>query len=380
MYPILAHTRTDAYAQGAFNVTCFPQLEGVLDAHAVLRSPAVIQVGTIALGFLGDARDMNNATLEEKRRGAAAVRKMLDSVADRYDIPVALHGDHIRDFETVKALIAEGFTSVMIDGSALPYDQNVELSRAVAAFAHASGVTVEAELGTISGVEEDVCSENSSYTNPVRVVDFLKKTQVDCIAISYGTKHGVNKGTDVKLRKEIITAAFENMLHEGLNAVIVSHGSSTVPGYVVEDINNTGGKLSGVGGIPVNELKQAIGCGVGKINIDTDMRLSITRNLRELFLSTSGNSDPVYRKISDYLGSHPSEIDFRVILHPLADLLRQYNAPVPDKYRPVLDCIRKGAQEIVAQLISVFGSTGYVNRIHPYSLAEMKQSYLHRNG
>ena len=250
MSAILENTLTQGYAQGAFNFTCFPQLKAILETHEIFHSPAIVEIGGIALGYLGNAADMNNATLEEKTRGAENVIAMLKQLDPLFTIPVAIHADHVKDLATIKMLVDKGFTSVMIDGSHLSFEENAELTREVVRLAHPHGVTVEAELGILAGTEDKIFSEESTYTNPLKVVDFIKKTGADCLALSYGTKHGVKKGLKVKLRREIVIAAAENLRHERLKAVLVSHGSSTVPAYLVEDINALGGKLEGVGGIP----------------------------------------------------------------------------------------------------------------------------------
>ncbi len=376
MFPILENTIGRNYAQGAFNVTSFQQVQAVLEVHDMLRSPAIIEVGSIAMGYLGKAVDMNRGTLEEKRRGARNVHSMVQSMRERVAIPVALHADHVKEFETIKAMIEEGFTSVMIDGSSLSFEQNIELTREVVKFAHPRGVTVEAELGVLAGVEDDLFSENSTYTNPVKVVEFLKKTKADCLALSYGTKHGVKKGTDVKLRKEIVIAAMENMRHEGIKAVLVSHGSSTVPAYVLEDNKNLGATIANAGGIPIAELKEIIRCGIAKINIDTDLRLCITRNIREFLLNSDvKNSDPVLKEIWAKMNENPAEIDFRLYLQPVSELLLNASARAEGNVRSIIRCMEKGIFEIVSNLIVQFGSVGYSNRVTRTTLEEMAAGY-----
>jgi fructose-bisphosphate aldolase, class II len=156
MYPILENAMDHNYAQAAFNVGSFPQVKTALEVHEALRSPAIIEIGPIALGYLGQAEDMNKASYESKVRGAKNLYAMMQKMQDQFSIPVALHADHMRDFETIKAVIDAGFTSVMVDGSHLKFADNIELTREVVKYAHPSGVTVEAELGVINGVEDDV--------------------------------------------------------------------------------------------------------------------------------------------------------------------------------------------------------------------------------
>jgi fructose-bisphosphate aldolase, class II len=373
MFPILENTLGKNYAQGAFNATSFQQVKAILETHDALRSPAIIQVGNIALGFLGNAVDMNKPTLEEKRRGAKNVYSMLEYFKDSVSIPVALHADHVKDIQTIKILIEEGFTSVMIDGSHLSFEENIEITREVVKYAHPYGVTVEGELGVLAGQEDDVFSKNSTYTNPMKVVEFLKKTKADCLALSYGTKHGVKKGTNVKLRKEIVVAAMENMRHEGINAVLVSHGSSTVPAYLVEDNNKVGGKINNAGGVPIDELKEIIKCGISKINIDTDLRLAVTRNIREYL--TGKQDDIFYKKIWENLGANPEEIDFRVYLEPMKEYLIDSYLKAEAAAAAITKCMEKGVTEIVSALIVQFGSIGYANRIKKSSLLETAERY-----
>ena len=204
MLPILEMAQEHRYGQPAFNVACFPQLKAVLEAHNIMRSPAVLQVGTIAMAYLGQASDYNNGTEEDRKNGALAVMQMVRGMESEIDIPVTVHADHVKDFGTIRMLIDSGFTSVMIDGSHLPFDENVELTREVVLLARKNNVSVEAELGILSGVEDDITSDKCHYTNPMDVVDFVEKTGVDFLALSYGTSHGARKGTDVKLRKQIV--------------------------------------------------------------------------------------------------------------------------------------------------------------------------------
>jgi fructose-bisphosphate aldolase class II len=376
MYPILANAMDRNYAQGAFNVTSFQQVKTALEVHETLRSPAIIEVGPIALGYLGQAEDMNKASYDSKVRGAKNLYTMIQEMQDSISIPVALHADHIRDFETIKAVIDAGFTSAMVDASHLSFADNIELTREVVKYAHPYGVTVEAELGVINGVEDDVFTENSTYTNPVKVVEFIKKTQADCLALSYGTKHGVQKGIDVKLRKEIVIAAMENLRHEGLKVPLVSHGSSTVPPYVLEDNSKLGGKIPNAGGIPIEELKGVIRCGIAKINIDTDMRLCITRNIREFLLGSDlKETDPVLKAIWEKMTANPAEIDFRIYLQPIAELLLDASAQAEGNVCSIIRCMEKGIAEIVSALLVQFGSVGYANRMRRTTLEEMAAGY-----
>ena len=283
--------------------------------------------------------------------------------------------DHGRDFESVKAAIDGGYTSVMIDGSSLPLEQNMELTREVVKYAHSLGVTVEGELGVLAGAEDDVRAERSTYTNPLRAVEFIRRTRVDALAISYGTMHGACKGKNVKLRREIAVAVRECLLHEGLEAYLVSHGSSTVPQYIVDEINALGGNIRDARGIALSELKAAISCGIGKINVDTDIRLAVTRNLRELFaqkpaLRASASIGGVYALLEE----KKEQFDPRAFLPPLMETVM--HGAIPDEdVRAVCDCIERGVKEIVGVLIVEFGSAGRVPAVKTKSLEEMAAFY-----
>ena len=237
---ILEATDRYQYAQGAFNVNAVAQAKAAIEVHEMFRSAAILQGADLANGFMGGRIDFMNATLEDKKAGAKNIAAAVKRYGESSPIPIALHLDHGRDIDSCKAAIAGGYTSVMIDGSSLPFEQNIEVTREVVKYAHERGVTVEGELGVLAGVEDHVFSASSTYTNPLDAVEFFKKTGVDCLAISYGTMHGASKGKDVKLRREIAIAVKECMMHEGILGVLVSHGSSTVPQYIVDEINDVG--------------------------------------------------------------------------------------------------------------------------------------------
>ena len=281
--PLLETVDKYHYAQGAFNVNAVAQAKAAIEVHEMFRSAAILQGADLANGFMGGRTDFQNATLEDKKIGAKNIANAVKKYAEDSPIPVVLHLDHGKNFDSCKAAIEGGYTSVMIDGSSLPFDENVELTREVVKYAHERGVSVEGELGVLAGVEDHVFSATSTYTNPLKAVEFFKKTGVDALAISYGTMHGASKGKNVKLRKEIVIAIKECLMHEGIFGVLVSHGSSTVPKYIVDEINALGGNIQNAHGISVDELKAAIPCGIGKINVDTDIRLAVTRNRKEFF-------------------------------------------------------------------------------------------------
>lgn len=359
------------FAQGAFNINLPRQADAVIKIHEKLRSAAIIQVAEPGTAYLCGNPNFLSGTLEEKAKGMKMIAERVKRLAEASKIPVVLHLDHGRSFESTKLAIDAGFSSVMIDGSALPYEENVSLTKKVVEYAHEHGVSVEGELGVLAGTEDDVFSEASSYTNPMKVVDFFRRTGCDSLALSYGTKHGAVKGINVKLRKEIVVAAMENLRHEKLHGALVSHGSSLVPEYIVSEINALGGVVSGFG-IPLYQLLEVIPMGISKINIDTDIRLATTRNLLELYKNHPeiANNSPVYRLMK----ANPGVIDYRVYLVPyLEELLKdEITSPELEMIAQALD---DAVYEICATAIVNFGSVGGAFRFEATSLAEMKELY-----
>lgn len=363
------------YAQGAFNVNAVCQAKAVIKIHEMFRSPAILQGADLANGFMGGRKDFANATLEDKKAGAKNIADAVRKYGEDSPIPLALHLDHGKDFESCVAAIAGGYTSVMIDGSALPFEKNVELTREVVRYAHERGVTVEGELGVLAGMEDHVFAANSTYTNPLDAIDFFRKTGVDALAISYGTMHGANKGKHAVLRKEIAIAIKECMLHNGIEGYLVSHGSSTVPPYIVEEINALGGRLSNTGGIDPKQLIEASRCGINKINVDTDIRLAVTRNLKELFENRPElRESPSIGGVYQLLEEHREAFDPRVFLTPLMDTVMYGDVPDEDVAK-VCSCIEAGVQEAVGTLIVKFGSYGKAPEVELASLEEMAERY-----
>lgn len=373
--PLLEATDKFRYAQGAFNVNAVAQVKAAIEVHEMLRSPAILQGADLANGFMGGRTDFLNSTLEDKRRGAKNIGDAVRKYGENSPIPIVLHLDHGKDFDSVKAAIDGGYTSVMIDGSSLPYDQNVEVTREVVKYAHARGVSVEGELGVLAGVEDHVFSEASTYTNPMHAIDFFKKTGVDCLAISYGTMHGAVKGKDVKLRKEIVIAIKECLRHEKIFGVLVSHGSSTVPKYIVDDINALGGEIKNADGIAIEELMGAIACGIGKINVDTNIRLAVTRNLKELFnLTPALRSSASIGEIYNLLESKKNQFDPRVFITPIMDTVMTGNITNED-VAAVVRCMELGVKEVVGASIVEFGSVGKASLVQCLSLDDMIKKY-----
>lgn len=373
--PILEATQAHGYAQGAFNVNAVCQAKAVIEVHEMFRSPAILQGADLANAFMGGKTDFIHGATADKIIGAKNIGDAVKKYGESSPIPIALHLDHGRDFDSVKAAIAGGYTSVMIDGSSLPFEDNVAITREVVRYAHERGVTVEGELGVLAGVEDHVFSASSTYTNPLKAVEFFRKTKVDALAISYGTMHGASKGKDVKLRREIAMAVKECLLHEGIFGVLVSHGSSTVPKYIVDEINALGGRLTNAYGIALSELKAAIPCGVGKINVDTDIRLAVTRNMKELFAHRPElRESPSIGGIYALLEQKPEQFDPRVFLTPIMDTV-MHGAVPDDDVRDICDCIERGVKEAVGTLVVEFGSVGKAPLVESVTLDEMAERY-----
>lgn len=355
------------YAQAAFNVNTIEQVNAAIQIHEALRAPLFLQGAQLGNAFLGGKADFKHGTIDDIKRGATVLGEYVHKVSDQTDIPIVLHLDHGKSMDVVKACIDGGYSSVMIDGSSLPYDENIALTKEVVDYAHPYNVTVEGELGVIAGVEDHVFAKNSTYTNPLQAIDFIEKTSVDSLAISYGTKHGANKGTNVKLRLQVVVAVKELLLDKGYNVNLVSHGSSTIPQYIVKEVNKYGGNIAGSEGIPVKQLQQAISDGINKINIDSDIRLATTRNFRELGKLNPGfyQHDSV-KKIGKLLDQNLNDIDPRTFLAPVMDLVTKNE--IADKFQRKLNkAINLGTKEIMGQLIVDFGMIGKAPLVREFS-------------
>lgn len=373
--PVLDAARRGGYAQGAFNVNAVCQAKAVIEVHEMLRSAAILQGADLANAFMGGRADFANGTIEDKIVGAKNIGDAVKKYGENSPVPVVLHLDHGRDMESVKAAIAGGYTSVMIDGSSLPLEENMELTREVVKYAHPRGVSVEGELGVLAGVEDHVFAASSTYTNPLTAVEFVRNTKVDALAISYGTMHGPSKGKDVKLRREIPIAIRECLAHEGLDCALVSHGSSTVPAYIVREINALGGNIQNAYGISLDELKAAIPAGINKINVDTDIRLAVTRNMRELFAKRPElQESPSIGGVYQLLKEHPENPDPRVFLPAVYDTV-MYGVVEDDDRAALVEVIEAGVKEAVATLIVEFGSYGHAPDTELVTLEEMAERY-----
>ena len=295
------------YAIPAYNFNNMEQLQAIMTGCGKSKSPVIIQVSS------GARKYANQTLLRYMAEGAVKMSKDMG-----YNFPVALHLDHGDTFELAKSCIETGFSSVMIDGSHHPYDKNVELTRQVVEYAHKYDVTVEGELGVLSGIEDDVVAAKSINTQPEQVEDFVKKTGVDSLAISIGTSHGAYKFKPAQCTKDPKTGVLVppplrfDILEEIEKRIpgfsIVLHGASSVVTKYVDMINKNGGKMEAAVGIPEEQLRRAAASAVCKINIDSDGRLAVTAMIRKVFAESPGEFDP--RK---YLGPAREELEKMII-------------------------------------------------------------------
>ena len=279
----------EGFAIGAFNINNMEILQGIMDAAAEEKSPVIMQASSSAIKY---AR-------------INYLMKMVKAAEEEHpEIPFAIHLDHGPDFETCKMCIDNGFTSVMIDGSKYSFEENVELTKKVVEYAHSKGVVVEAELGQLAGIEDDVNVSDSDamYTDPEQAKEFVERTGCDSLAIAIGTSHGAYKFKgEAKLRFDILKEIKEKIP----NTPIVLHGASTVIPELVNMCNEYGGNIPGAKGVPDEILHEASISGVSKINVDTDLRLAMTAGIRKVF------------------HDEPSAFDPRKYLTPARDLIKE---------------------------------------------------------
>ena len=261
------------YAIGAFNISNLEQVQGVLKAAKAKNSSVMLQASSSAIKYAGPKTLVN----------------MVETASNELGLDVALHLDHGSDLNAVKMCIDAGFSSVMIDGSHHEYEENVRVTKEVVDYAHAHGVVVEAELGVLAGIEDDVVAEHHVYTDPDQAVDFVQRTGVDSLAIAIGTSHGAFKFKgEAKLRFDIL----EEIQNKLPGFPIVLHGASAVDPEVIETCNKYGGNISGAKGIPVDMLRKATSMAVCKINMDTDLRLAMTASIRKFLVENPKEFDP----------------------------------------------------------------------------------------
>lgn len=294
---IFKHAYEGNYAIGAFNVNNMEIIQGIVSAAQKEQSALILQVSAGA----------------RKYANPIYLRKLIEAAIEETNLPIVLHLDHGDSFELCKQCIDDGFSSVMIDGSALPFEDNITLSKKVADYAHEKGVSVEAELGKLAGIEDDVnvSAEDAKFTDPDQAVEFVERTGVDSLAIAIGTSHGAYKFTgEAKLdfpRLEKISAMLPNF-------PLVLHGASSVIPKYLNMCNQYGGKIPGAKGVPENMLREAAKYGVCKINVDTDLRMALTAAIRKVFAESAEEFDP--RK---YLGSGRSAIE-EIVQHKIKNV------------------------------------------------------------
>ena len=290
------------YAIGAFNVNNMEIIQGITAAASELRAPLILQVSKGARSYASHVYLM----------------KLVEAAVEETGLPIALHLDHGDSFELCKSCIDGGFTSVMIDASGKPFEENIAITKQVVEYAHDHGVVVEAELGTLAGIEDEVkvAHGDASYTRPEEVQEFVERTGCDSLAIAIGTSHGAYKfkpGTKPQLRFDVLEAVEKNLP----GFPIVLHGSSSVPQQFVDEINKYGGNMPGAIGVPEDQLRQAAKSAVCKINIDSDLRLAMTASIRK------------------YLAEHPADFDPRQYLKPARQAIKDM---VAHKIVDVLGC------------------------------------------
>jgi fructose-bisphosphate aldolase class II len=273
---LLVLARQRAYAVGAFNINNLETLLAVSEAAVEEKSPAIVAVTPSAI----------------KYAGLPYISEIARTAAESSAVPMSLHLDHGEDFDTVYKCITAGFTSVMIDGSHLKFNENIALTKRVVDLAHPKGVAVEAELGRLAGVEEKTVEEKEAIlTDPDSAREFVKRTGVDALAVAVGTSHGAYKfKAEPKLDFERL-----KVISNGVHVPLVLHGASNVPAWLIEKASKYGAELDGAKGIPEDHIKEAISLGIAKINIDTDLRLAFTATVREVLANSPREFDP--RKI-----------------------------------------------------------------------------------
>ena len=302
------------YAIPAFNFNNMEQMQAIVSACAETKSPVILQVSS------GARKYANQTLLRYMAQGAVEYAKELG-----WEKPqICLHLDHGDTFELCKSCVDMGFSSVMIDGSHHSYEENIELTRKVVEYAHQYGVTVEGELGVLAGIEDEVSAEHHTYTRPEEVVDFVKRTGVDSLAISIGTSHGANKFTPAQCTRDengkLVPPPLRfDILKEIEKPIpgfpIVLHGSSSVPQEYVDTINTYGGKLKDAIGIPEEQLREAARSAVCKINIDSDGRLAMTAVVRKFMAENPDKFDP-----RQYLGPAREELK-KLYMHKINNVL-----------------------------------------------------------
>ena len=300
-YEMLLRAKKEHYAIGAFNFSSLEIMRAIVDAATETCSPVILALSEGGLRYA------------EPRY----IKYVADAVANMTDVPIVMHLDHGKTFDIVCEVVDLGFHSVMIDGSSLPYEKNVAITKKVVDYAHARGVVVEGELGVLAGVEDDISSDVHKYTDPEQAVDFVKKTGVDSLAIAIGTSHGAYKFEGEPKLKIDILQQINSLLPD---TPLVLHGASSVPQEYVEIINKYGGDVKGARGVPAELIAEACANGISKVNCDTDLRLVFTATVRK------------------FLAENPTVFDPRKYLQASKDNMRDF---VKDKITNVLHSANK---------------------------------------
>ena len=300
-YEMLLRAKKEHYAIGAFNFSSLEIMRAIVDAATETCSPVILALSEGGLRYA------------EPRY----IKYVADAVANMTDVPIVMHLDHGKTFDIVCEVVDLGFHSVMIDGSSLPYEENVAITKKVVNYAHARGVVVEGELGVLAGVEDDISSDVHKYTDPEQAVDFVKKTGVDSLAIAIGTSHGAYKFEGEPKLKIDILQQINSLLPD---TPLVLHGASSVPQEYVEIINQYGGDVKGARGVPAELIAEACANGISKVNCDTDLRLVFTATVRK------------------FLAENPTVFDPRKYLQASKDNMRDF---VKDKITNVLHSANK---------------------------------------
>jgi fructose-bisphosphate aldolase, class II len=327
MRQLLDEAAKGGYGVGAFNVNNLEQVQAIMEAARETNSPAIIQASR------GARKYANDRFLYHLMQAATEVYS---------EIPVALHQDHGNSPETCRSAIELGFTSVMMDGSLMEdaktpadFEYNVRVTHQVVEMAHERGVTVEGELGTLGGIEDDVGSGEVHLTNPDQAVEFVERTGVDALAVAIGTSHGAYKFTKEPDRELLAMSIIEEINQRLPTTHLVMHGSSSVPKELVDLLNRYGGEIRPTWGVPVREIQEGIKHGVRKVNVDTDLRLAATGAIRKAFAEDPGEFDPRY-----YL-------------------------------KPAREAMKK----VVKARMEAFGQAGHAGDYEPISLEEMVRRY-----
>ncbi len=327
MRQLLDEAAGGSYGVGAFNVNNMEQIQAIMEAARETGSPVIIQASRGARSYTNDS----------------FLIALMNAAAERFpEIPVALHQDHGNSPETCISAIEQGFTSVMMDGSLLAdgktpsdFEYNVEVTTEVVTYAHARGVSVEGELGTLGGIEDGVGSGEVHLTDPNQAVEFVERTGIDALAVAIGTSHGAYKFASPPTGEVLAMDLIEEIHRRLPDTHLVMHGSSSVPKHLVDEINAYGGDIKPTWGVPVEEIQQGIRHGVRKINVDTDLRLAMTGAIRKVLTESPGEFDP----------------------------------------RSYLKDARAAMQAVVAERMRQFGQAGHASDYEARPLAEMQLLY-----